>query len=75
VVLDLLSRHKLEIITLLSRSTASWSAEEWQVVFDERAAIAEFDSGLARPDAEARAFACCRVEWLSWPFNPGPGGV
>jgi hypothetical protein len=33
--------------------------------FDERAGIAEFDGGLPRASAEARAFACCVVEWLN----------
>jgi hypothetical protein len=42
-----------------------WSAEGWQVFFDERAGIAEFDSGLPRPQAEAQALACCVTEWLN----------
>ena len=42
-----------------------WSAEDWQVFFDERAGIAEFDGGLPRAEAEAQAFACCVVEWLN----------
>jgi hypothetical protein len=41
------------------------SADDWQVFFDERAGIAEFDGGLPRPQAEARAFACCVAEWLN----------
>ncbi|MFZ1885531.1 MAG: hypothetical protein WAU53_18520 [Rhodoplanes sp.] len=27
--------------------------------------MAEFDGGLPREEAEARAFACCVVEWLN----------
>ena len=42
-----------------------WSAEDWQVFFDERAGIAEFDGGLPRPEAEVQAFACCVSEWLN----------
>ena len=47
------------------RDNGGWSAEEWRVFFDERAGFAEFDGGLPRADAEARAFACCIVEWLA----------
>jgi hypothetical protein len=36
-----------------SRETgARWDAADWQTYYDERAGIAEFDSGLPRPDAE-----------------------
>ena len=42
-----------------------WTAEDWRAFFDERAAIAEFDGRLSRPQAEARAFACCVAEWLN----------
>jgi hypothetical protein len=41
-----------------------WSTEDWRAYFDERAAIAEFDGGLPRPEAEARASNCCVAEWL-----------
>ena len=64
-VLDLLSHHKAGIVMLLRLADDGWSAEDWQVFFDERASIAEFDGGLPRPQAEARAFACCAVEWLN----------
>jgi hypothetical protein len=63
-LLDLLSRHKAGIVTLLRLADEGWSAEDWRVFFDERAGIAEFDGGLSRGHAEARAFACCAVEWL-----------
>jgi hypothetical protein len=52
-------------LTLLRLADEAWSAEDWQVFFDERAGIAEFDGGLSRAQAEARAFACCAVEWLN----------
>jgi hypothetical protein len=64
-LLDLLSRHKAGIVTLLRLADEAWSAEDWRVFFDERAGIAEFDGGLSRAQAEARAFACCAVEWLN----------
>ena len=63
-VLDLLERHKANLLALLRRR-ANWTAEDWQVDFDERAAIAEFEGGLPRPRAEALAFAGCVAEGLS----------
>jgi hypothetical protein len=49
-----------------------WSAEDWQVFFDERAGIIEFDGGLPRAEAEAQTFACRVVEWLN--HNPERSG-
>jgi hypothetical protein len=43
----------------------SWSGDDWRAFFDERAAIAEFDGGLPREQAEARAFTGCVAEWLN----------
>jgi hypothetical protein len=68
-----LVRHKAEIITLLRPNSDGWLAEEWRSFFEERAAIAEFDAGLPRTDAEAQAFECCIVEWLN--RNPTPSGA
>jgi hypothetical protein len=42
-----------------------WDADDWQAFFDERAAVAEYEGGLPRAEAEADAFACCVVEWLN----------
>jgi hypothetical protein len=64
-VLDALSRHKAEIMGLLGSGRDGWSAKDWQVYFDERAGIAEFDGGLPQASAEARAFKCCVIEWLN----------
>ena len=73
-VVDLLSRHKAGIVTLLRPSSDGWSAEDWLAFFDERAGIAEFDGELPRAEAEARAFACCVVEWLNRrPARSRPG--
>jgi hypothetical protein len=69
-VLDLLLHHKAEILRLLWPADDGWSAEDWQIFFDERAAVAEFDGGLPRAAAETRAFACCVTEWLN--HNPTP---
>jgi hypothetical protein len=73
-LLDGLSRHKADIVTLLRAGHDGWSAEDWQVFFNERAAIAEFDGGLTRPEAEAQAFAFCVVEWLSRHPECSPAG-
>jgi hypothetical protein len=64
-MLDLLSRNKAGILALLRPGDDGWSAEDWRAFFDERAGIAEFDGGLPRDRAEARAFACCVAEWLN----------
>lgn len=72
-VLDLLSRHKAGIIALRPANNG-WAAIDWLAFFDERAGIAEFDGGLPRQKAKARAFACCVVEWLNRnPVRSSPG--
>ena len=73
-VIDLLSRHKAGIVTLLRPGCDGWSAEDWQAFFDERAGIVEFDDGLPRAEAEAQAFACCVVEWLNRNPERSPAG-
>ena len=45
---------------LLRTGRDSWSGEDWRAFFDERAGIAEFDGGLPRLEAEARAFGVLR---------------
>ena len=52
-VLEALSRNKAGTVALLRPGGDGWSAEDWQVYFDERVGIAEFDGGLPRPAAEA----------------------
>ena len=49
----------------LHTERAGWSGEDWRAFFHDRAGIAEFDGGLPREQAEARAFACCVAEWLN----------
>jgi hypothetical protein len=68
-LLERLARHKPEIVALLRPGRDGWSAEDWQAHFDERAGIAEFDCGLPRQEAEARAFECCVVEWMNRTFE------
>jgi hypothetical protein len=73
-VLDALSQQKAEIVALLRPGRVGWSSEDWQVFFDERTGIAEFDGGLSRPQADAQAFACCVAEWLNQhPVSSPPG--
>ena len=64
-MLDALSRHKPDIVALLRTGDDGWSGEDWLAFFNERAGIAEFDGGLPRASAKARAFQCCVVEWLN----------
>lgn len=67
-VLDSLAQHKSSIVALLRER------EEWRAFFDERAGIAEYDSGATRASAEARAFACCVAKWLNRnPARSSPG--
>jgi hypothetical protein len=68
--IEALSRHKAEIVELLRPNMDGWSAEDWQLFFEERAAVAEFDGGLPRDKAEVQAFECCVVKWLD--LNPAP---
>ena len=64
-VVNAIRQYKAEIVELLATPRDRWTDEDWQAFFDERAGIAEFDGGLPRPEAEARAFECCLVEWLN----------
>jgi hypothetical protein len=57
--------NKLEIVSLLQNVDHDWTTKDWQAFFDERAGITEFDGGLSRGEAEARAFECCVTEWLN----------
>jgi hypothetical protein len=40
IVLEALVRHKSEIVALLRTGPDGWSAEDWRLLFDERAAVA-----------------------------------
>ena len=73
-VLEAIRHHKADIVALLTASEDDWTAEDWRAFFEERVGIAQFDGGLPRPEAEARAFECCLVEWLNRPSpNTDPG--
>jgi hypothetical protein len=52
---------KPDLLAVLARSgdphpDESWDAMDWKAYFDERAAIAEYDGGLTRTQAEELAF-------------------
>jgi hypothetical protein len=73
-VIDLLSRNKTVILAMLRPGADGWSAQDWQIFFEERAAIAEFDQSLTRRQAEQYALACCIAEWLNrHPVSSAPG--
>jgi hypothetical protein len=55
---------------MLRSGRDGWSAEDWLLFFEERAAIVEFDGRLSRTEADAQALACCIVEWLN--RDPAP---
>jgi hypothetical protein len=63
-VLDLIARNKKGIVDLLHTAHEGLSRKEWQELFDERAAIGEFEGGLPREQAESEALSCCMSEWL-----------
>ncbi len=73
-VLDLLSRHKADVLALLRIRENDRSGADWLAFVYERARIAEFRMGLSRAEAEDRAFDCCVVEWLNRnPVRSQPG--
>ncbi len=43
----------------------AWDAADWREYFEERAAVGEYDHGLTRPEAEARALEWCVARWLA----------
>jgi hypothetical protein len=73
-VIDLLSRQKAGILALLREGEDGWSGEHWLAFFDKRAGAAEFYGGVARKEAENRAFADSVVEWLDRHPAPSPPG-
>jgi hypothetical protein len=64
---------KLAVIAYLLRPAgATWSAEEWQAFFDERAGIREHDGHHSRTQAEQDALEDCLAQWLAL-HPPAPG--
>lgn len=55
---QLLAAHKADLLALLPAPIAPADLpDDWRDTWGERAAIAEFDGGLSREDAEAQALA------------------
>jgi hypothetical protein len=59
---------------IASDADAAWRAEDWQAIFEEHAAIIDFDAKLSRGQAKARALAWCVADWLiHYPVRSAPG--
>jgi hypothetical protein len=55
---EMLARHKADLLAVLAVAMAPDDLPaDWHLVWDERAAIMEYDGGLPREQAEARALA------------------
>ena len=64
--IDAIRQLKPQIRHLLQSQQANgWDSSDWKAFFDERAGILEYDHGLSRQAAEARAFECTIVDWLN----------
>lgn len=70
-LLQLVAAHKAGILALLRCAAGPWTSAEWLTFFQERAAIAEFDGGLSRADAEQVAMA----EVVALAQNKGVSGA
>lgn len=69
--------HKAALAALLQApvtGVTAWDAADWEGYFNERAAVAEYDGGLPRHEAEAQAFRCCVAEWLCQNFEASEPG-
>lgn len=76
-LVERLRESRGEVLALLSQTDrsagpAEWGAEDWLAFFDERAGIAEFDGGLSRAEAEARAWECAISHWTNTTPIPDP---
>ena len=73
-VLEILARHKADIVTWLELDSDAWSGEDWWDYFEERAVVAEHCGRMTRQAAEASALSCCVTEWLRQnPVRSSPG--
>lgn len=64
-LIERLRAAKPQLVAVLSASGPDWNADDWRAFFNERAAIAEHDGGLSRPEAEARAYECSVAHWCN----------
>ena len=67
---------KAEILSTLAALPTGhgWTAGDCRAFYDEHAGVLEFDGGMPRPAAEARAYEACIVEWLNRNSAPSPPG-
>ena len=73
-VIDALKLNKPAIVAILRRELSHWNVADWNVFFDERAGIAEYEGGLSRQEADVLEFQHCVVEWLiRHPVQSSPG--
>lgn len=63
-ILDLLSRHKPGIVTLLRPADNGWSVADWRQWFEERLAVVMIDGEQIEADARRIAYECCVARWL-----------
>ena len=54
---------QIKLERFLEGNPGPWDETCWLAFYEERAAIAEFDGGLSKDEAENRAFQCCIIEW------------
>ena len=54
-IIDALIAHKPAIIALLTPDASGWTGEDYEMFYEERAAILEYEHGVPRHEAEARA--------------------
>lgn len=74
-VIEALAKLKSEVVHILHKAAGDgWTADDWRVRYEERAAVAEYDNGLPRPQAEAVAYKACISEWLDRNPIPSPPG-
>lgn len=59
-------RPENEVQKLRGVAPVNWTPDDWRMLFDERAGIAEFDGGLPRAEAEKLAFDECVDQWMEW---------
>jgi hypothetical protein len=64
-LLSLLKRYKAGILALLQPANRGRAVDDWHALFDERAAVGEYEGGLGREPAEANAFKACVATWLN----------
>ncbi len=50
---------------VLHPASAPQTLQDWRDFYEERAALAEYEAGLSRQDAEKQALSCCVAAWLN----------